>query len=101
MHQHIKAPQTGQKIVDSRDFSLNVPDQPVIPYLDGDAAGVDIAPGMLQGVTAAVAECAGGQRQIHWKEVYAVETACAGCFRQPHAPVTRPSRRQRPSATPP
>ena len=73
MYQHIKVPAEGQKITVNADMSLNVPDQPVIPYIEGDGTGFDITPVMLKVVDAAVAKAYGGQRKIHWMEVYAGE----------------------------
>jgi isocitrate dehydrogenase len=73
MYQHIKVPSEGQKITVNADFSLNVPDQPVIPYIEGDGTGFDITPVMLKVVDAAVAKAYAGQRKIHWMEVYAGE----------------------------
>ena len=73
MYQHIKVPAEGQKITVNADFSLNVPDQPVIPYIEGDGTGFDITPVMLKVVDAAVAKAYGGSRKIHWMEVYAGE----------------------------
>ena len=73
MYQHIKVPEGGQKITVNADFSLNVPDQPVIPYIEGDGTGFDITPVMLKVVDAAVAKSYGGKRKIHWMEVYAGE----------------------------
>ncbi|MFM7505649.1 MAG: NADP-dependent isocitrate dehydrogenase, partial [Rubrivivax sp.] len=73
MYQHIKVPAAGQKITVNPDFSLNVPEQPVIPYIEGDGTGFDITPVMLKVVDAAVAKAYGGKRKIHWMEVYAGE----------------------------
>ena len=73
MYQHIKIPAQGQKITVNADFSLNVPDEPIIPYIEGDGTGLDITPVMLKVVDAAVAKCYGGKRKIHWMEVYAGE----------------------------
>ena len=72
-YQHIKPPSEGQKITVNADMSLNVPDQPIIPYIEGDGTGMDITPVMLKVVDAAVAKAYGGQRKIHWMEVYAGE----------------------------
>ena len=71
-YQHIKIP-AGEKIVVNKDFSLNVPDHPIIPYIEGDGTGVDITPVMLKVVDAAVAKAYGGKRKISWMEVYAGE----------------------------
>ena len=75
MYQHIKVPEGGQKITVNADFSLNVPDQPIIPYIEGDGTGFDITPVMIKVVDAAVAKAYGGNRQIQWMEVYAGEKA--------------------------
>ena len=72
-YQHIKVPAEGQKITVNADMSLNVPDEPVIPYIEGDGTGLDITPVMLKVVDAAVAKAYGGQKKIHWMEVYAGE----------------------------
>ena len=72
-YQHIKVPAAGQKITVNPDFSLNVPDEPVIPFIEGDGTGADITPVMLKVVDAAVAKAYGGKRKIHWMEVYAGE----------------------------
>ena len=71
--EHIQVPAEGQKITVNADFSLNVPHQPIIPYIVGDGTGVDITPVMIKVVDAAVAKTYGGQRKIHWMEVYAGE----------------------------
>ena len=73
MYQHIKVPEGGQKISVNADFSLNVPDQPIIPYIEGDGTGFDITPVMIKVVDAAVAKAYGGKKQIHWMEIYAGE----------------------------
>jgi isocitrate dehydrogenase len=73
MYQHIKVPTDGVKITVNNDFSLNVPDNPIIPYLEGDGTGVDITPVMIKVVDAAVAKCYGGKRKISWMEIYAGE----------------------------
>jgi isocitrate dehydrogenase len=73
MYKHIKVPSEGQKITVGGDFALSVPDQPVIPYIEGDGTGVDITPVMLKVVDAAVAKAYGGKRKIHWMEIYAGE----------------------------
>lgn len=72
-YQHIKIPASGQKITVNADFSLNVPDEPIIPYIEGDGTGVDISPVMIKVVDAAVAKAYDGKRKIHWMEVYAGE----------------------------
>ena len=77
MYQHIKVPAAGQKITVNADFSLNVPDEPIIPYIEGDGTGLDITPVMLKVVDAAVAKAYGGKRRIHWMEVYAGEKSAA------------------------
>lgn len=75
MYQHIKVPDQGQKITVNQDFSLNVPDNPIVPYIEGDGTGFDITPVMLKVVDAAVQKAYGGKRKIHWMEIYAGEKA--------------------------
>jgi isocitrate dehydrogenase len=72
-YQHVTVPSGGRKITVNTDFSLNVPDQPIIPYIEGDGTGVDITPVMVRVVDAAVAKAYGGRRKIHWMEIYAGE----------------------------
>jgi isocitrate dehydrogenase len=74
-YQHIKVPDRGRKITVNADFTLDVPDEPIVPYIQGDGVGVDITPVMKDVVDAAVAKCYGGERRIHWMEVYAGEKA--------------------------
>ena len=73
MYQHIRIPEGGQKITVNADYSLNVPDQPIIPFIEGDGTGLDITPVMIKVVDAAVAKAYAGERRIHWMEVYAGE----------------------------
>ncbi|WP_313312949.1 NADP-dependent isocitrate dehydrogenase [Pulveribacter sp.] len=72
-YQHIQVPEQGQKITVNADMTLSVPDQPIIPFIEGDGTGADITPVMLKVVDAAVAKAYGGKRRIHWMEVYAGE----------------------------
>lgn len=72
-YQHIKVPSGGEKITVNSDLSLNVPDQPIIPFIEGDGIGVDVSPVMIKVVDAAVAKAYAGKRKIHWMEVYAGE----------------------------
>lgn len=74
-YQHINVPTNGQKITVNKDHSLTVPDQPIIPYIEGDGTGVDITPVMKKVVDAAVKCAYKGKRKIHWMEVYAGEKA--------------------------
>ncbi|MGA7178076.1 MAG: NADP-dependent isocitrate dehydrogenase [Thiobacillaceae bacterium] len=74
-YQHIQIPANGQKIAVNSDNTLNVPDTPVIPFIEGDGTGVDITPVMRKVVDAAVAKAYRGRRQIAWMEVYAGEKA--------------------------
>ena len=73
MYQHIKVPEGGQKITVNPDFSLNVPNNPIIPYIEGDGTGFDITPVMIKVVDAAVEKAYGGTKKIHWMEIYAGE----------------------------
>ncbi len=73
MYKHVTVPAGGQKITVNADYSLNVPANPIIPYIEGDGTGLDITPVMIKVVDAAVAKAYGGTRKIHWMEVYAGE----------------------------
>ena len=73
MVHHIKVPTTGQKITVNKNYTLNVPDQPIVPYIEGDGTGVDITPVMIKVVDAAVKKAYGGKRNIVWMEVFAGE----------------------------
>ena len=73
MYLHIKVPAQGAKITVNADNSLNVPDQPIIPFIEGDGTGIDISPVMMKVVDAAVAKAYDGQKKIHWMEVFAGE----------------------------
>src|SRR6201988_3736142 len=75
-YQHIKVPSGGEKIKVGKDFSLSVPNNPIIPYIEGDGTGVDITPVMLKVVDAAVKKAYGGKRRIVWMEMFAGEKAC-------------------------
>jgi isocitrate dehydrogenase len=75
-YQHIKVPSGGDKIKVNKDFSLSVPDNPVIPYIEGDGTGVDITPVMLKVVDAAVKKAYGDRRKIVWMEMFAGEKSC-------------------------
>ncbi len=74
-YQHIVVPTTGRKITVRPDFSLEVPNDPIIPFIQGDGVGADITPVMLKVVDAAVQKAYGGARQIHWMEIFAGEKA--------------------------
>ena len=74
-YQKIQVPAVGDKITVNADHSLNVPDNPIIPFIEGDGIGVDISPVMIKVVDAAVQKAYGGKRKISWMEVYAGEKA--------------------------
>ena len=73
MYQHIKVPERGQKISVNADYSLQMPDEPIIPYIEGDGTGVDITPVMIKVVDAAVQKAYAGKKKIHWMEIFAGE----------------------------
>jgi isocitrate dehydrogenase len=75
MSTHIQIPASGKKITVNADNTLNVPEIPIIPFIEGDGTGVDITPAMRRVVDAAVAKAYGGKKQIAWMEVYAGEKA--------------------------
>jgi isocitrate dehydrogenase len=72
MYKHIKVP-AGEKITVNADFSINVPNNPIIPFIEGDGTGLDITPVMIKVVDAAVQKAYGGKRKIAWMEVFAGE----------------------------
>ncbi|MDI5893144.1 NADP-dependent isocitrate dehydrogenase [Halomonas rhizosphaerae] len=71
----IVVPESGQKITANADNTLNVPNNPIIPYIEGDGIGVDVTPAMMIAIDAAVQKAYNGERKIHWMEVYAGEKA--------------------------
>ncbi|MGL4189286.1 MAG: NADP-dependent isocitrate dehydrogenase [Sphaerotilus sulfidivorans] len=75
MYQHIQVPAEGQKISVNEDCTLNVPNHPIIPFIEGDGVGVDVTPVMIKVIDAAVARSYGGERRIHWMEIFAGEKA--------------------------
>jgi len=74
-YQHIKTPESGKKITVNADYSLNVPDNPIIPFIEGDGIGVDITPVMIKVIDAAISKAYSGQKKISWMEVYCGEKA--------------------------
>ena len=76
-YQHIVVPDKGDKITVDGDGNLNVPDDPIIPFIEGDGIGVDISPVMIKVVDAAVQKSYEGERAISWMEVYAGEKSLA------------------------
>ena len=75
MSSKIVVPNFGEKITVNADNTLNVPNQPIIPFIEGDGIGVDITPPMQKVVDAAVEKAYGGKKKIAWMEVYAGEKA--------------------------
>jgi isocitrate dehydrogenase len=73
MASKIKVPSTGVKITVGEDNKLNVPDTPIIAFIEGDGIGADITPPMIKVVDAAVNKAYGSKRKISWMEVYAGE----------------------------
>ena len=76
-YQHIQVPSEGERITLNTDHTLNVPSNPIIPFIEGDGTGIDITPVMRKVVDAAVAKAYGGKRRISWMEIYAGEKAVA------------------------
>ena len=75
MYKHVQIPSQGAKITVKADFSLNVPDQPIIPFIEGDGTGLDITPVMIKVVDAAVQKAYGSSKKIHWMEIFAGDKA--------------------------
>jgi isocitrate dehydrogenase len=74
-YQHIKVPEKGTPITANEDHSLNVPNTPIIPYIEGDGIGIDISPVMIKVVDAAVEKAYAGEKKIAWMEIYTGEKA--------------------------
>lgn len=74
-YQHIKVPEQGTPITVNEDHSLNVPNTPIIPYIEGDGIGIDISPVMIKVVDAAVEKAFDGKKKIAWMEIYTGEKA--------------------------
>ena len=74
-YQHIKVPTEGEKISVNADLSLNVPDRPIIPFIEGDGIGIDITPVMINVVDAAVEKAYAGNKKISWMEIFTGEKA--------------------------
>ena len=74
-YQHIQPPEGGQAITANSDHTLNVPNEPVIPFIEGDGVGRDITPVMRKVVDAAVAKAYGDTRRIAWMEIFAGDKA--------------------------
>jgi isocitrate dehydrogenase len=74
-YKHIKVPETGEAITVNSDHTLTVPNNPIIPYIEGDGIGVDISPVMINVVDAAVNKAYGGEKKISWMEIYTGEKA--------------------------
>jgi isocitrate dehydrogenase len=70
-YKHIKVPADGEAISANADNSINVPDRPIIPFIEGDGIGTDVTPIMLDVVNAAVDKAYGERREIKWMQVYA------------------------------
>jgi isocitrate dehydrogenase len=71
----ISVPQEGSAITVDANATPVVPDNPIIPFIEGDGIGADITPVMQQVIDAAVAQAYGNRRKIHWMEIYAGEKA--------------------------
>ena len=85
-YKKIQVPAVGDKITVNADHSLNVPNNPIIPFIEGDGIGVDISPVMIKVVDAAVKKAYGGERKISWMEVYAGEKRLRFTIRTPGCP---------------
>lgn len=71
----ITTPTQGQAITVNADLSLAIPEQPIIPFIEGDGIGIDVTPVMLRVVDAAVSKAYHDKKKIAWMEVYAGEKA--------------------------
>lgn len=75
MQYQVQKPEVGHKIILNADGALTVPNDPIIPFIEGDGIGVDVTPAMRTVIDAAVAKAYGGERKIEWLEIYAGEKA--------------------------
>lgn len=71
----IQIPPQGESIQVNSDLSIQVPDCPIIPFIEGDGIGVDVTPAMIQVVDAAVEKAYANRKKIAWMEIYAGEKA--------------------------
>ena len=74
-YEYIHVPADGERIAIQSDHSLDVPDHPIIPFIEGDGIGIDVTPVMRQVVKNAVRHAYGDERKIYWMEIYAGEKA--------------------------
>jgi isocitrate dehydrogenase len=74
-YENILVPADGEAITANSDHSINVPDKPIIPFIEGDGIGIDVTPVMLDVVNAAVSRAYGKEREIKWMQVYAGQAA--------------------------
>lgn len=75
-YQHIVVPADGEKITFANG-KLQVPDNPIVAYIEGDGIGVDITPASMVVWNAAVEKAYGGQRKIRWMEIFSGEKAAS------------------------
>lgn len=73
--QKYSPPAAGHRITLNADVTFNVPDDPIIPFVEGDGTGVDITPVMRRVLNAGVEKAYDGERKICWYEIYAGEKA--------------------------
>ena len=73
MESKIVVPATGEKISVDAAGKLVVPNNPIIPFIEGDGIGVDVTPAMLKVVDAAVEKAYKGEKKISWMEIYTGE----------------------------
>jgi len=71
--EHISEPKNGSKITVDKVGKLNIPNNPIIPFIEGDGIGSDITPAMIQVVDSAVEKSYEGKRKIEWMEIYCGE----------------------------
>ena len=88
MESKVVVPAQGKKIT-LQNGKLNVPENPIIPYIEGDGIGVDVTPAMLKVVDAAVEKAYKGERKISWMEITPVKNPhrfmvrMSGCLLKP------------------
>ena len=73
MNQIVYAPRNGQAISIKKNHELNIPDFPIIPFIEGDGIGADIMPAMRSVIDAVLKKIYSGSKKIEWLEVFAGE----------------------------
>jgi len=74
-YEHLELPAAGEPLTVNTDFTIDVPDHPIIPFIEGDGIGIDVTPVMQKVVDAAVTGAYGDSRRVEWMEIFAGQKA--------------------------